>query len=314
VLYTITDSGMEVPVTCTFVKGVTMTRRGKFAALFLVGVAMVAMFLLSTGVSGLDLSVSPGPFPFRIKIPRIQRGEMPPLPEEVWTVPLGGLSLLTLVLLPVLLVYLLVSPEARRRTLRAIGLALTFFLIFQQLHRRLGGFFRPALLELEGISEWGGGVSLTPPEEFLASPPRWLVWGISVVLALVVAAFLGGIAWVIWRRTHRGENLLEELAQEAQGAIASLQAGDELRNAVLRCYAGMIRVLSKQRGIERQKAMTPREFENHLWKTGLPHEAVHQLTRLFEEVRYGAKAPGQVQEQQAMACLQAIVEACGGTP
>jgi hypothetical protein len=71
----------------------------------------------------------------------------------------------------------------------------------------------------------------------------------------------------------------------------------------------MVRILNEQRGIQRRKHMTPREFEIRLEEAGFPGEPVRQLTRLFEQVRYGAKALGAQEERQAVACLTAIVEA-----
>ena len=38
---------------------------------------------------------------------------------------------------------------------------------------------------------------------------------------------------------------------------------------------------------------------------------VKKLTRLFESVRYGAASPSREEEQEAIACLSAIVKAYG---
>ena len=42
----------------------------------------------------------------------------------------------------------------------------------------------------------------------------------------------------------------------------------------------------------------------------LPGGRVPRLTRLFEDVRYGTVSPGKREEQQAIASLKAIAEAC----
>ena len=81
----------------------------------------------------------------------------------------------------------------------------------------------------------------------------------------------------------------------------------------MRCYYDMVRVLNEERGITRPRAMTPREFEERLRELGIPDEPVRRLTRLFEEVRYGAKTPGESEEEQAIFCLNAIVWASKGT-
>jgi hypothetical protein len=76
----------------------------------------------------------------------------------------------------------------------------------------------------------------------------------------------------------------------------------------------MSQILSQQRGISRAQTMTPREFELELKGVGLPGGDVEELTRLFESVRYGARAADEQQERQAVACLTAIAEACTGSP
>jgi hypothetical protein len=100
------------------------------------------------------------------------------------------------------------------------------------------------------------------------------------------------------------------LAGPAEEAIAAIRVGADLKDTVMRCYFEMGRVLREQRGISRDQAMTPREFEQYLAQEGLPRKPVGQLTRLFEMVRYGAKAVGKREELQAIDCLTAIVNAC----
>lgn len=147
-------------------------------------------------------------------------------------------------------------------------------------------------------------------EEFVAEPSVWLVLATSVGLAVLMTGLLVGGAWFVWRRFHPPASPLKQLAQEAQGALESLQVGADLKDVVKRCYVQMARVLDEQRGIRRQRYMTPREFERRLEDAGLPGEAVRQLTRLFEDVRYGTRVTGEQEERRAMACLRVIVDAC----
>ena len=51
-------------------------------------------------------------------------------------------------------------------------------------------------------------------------------------------------------------------------------------------------------------------FFYELKDAGLPNKPLGQLTRLFEDVRYGAKVPSEKDEKQAVRCLTAIAEAC----
>ena len=79
----------------------------------------------------------------------------------------------------------------------------------------------------------------------------------------------------------------------------------------MRCYWEMSQILSKERNLHRPRGMTVREFEQYLADYGLRTEHIQQLSRLFERVRYGRKSPGPREEQEAMACLKAIVKAYG---
>ena len=65
--------------------------------------------------------------------------------------------------------------------------------------------------------------------------------------------------------------------------------------------------MRQEQGIERKDFMTTREFENLLETAGVPHDPIHQLTQLFEAVRYGNWQPNPVDEQKAIHCLQAIM-------
>ena len=138
--------------------------------------------------------------------------------------------------------------------------------------------------------------------------PEWFAFFFSLALILVI----GFILWRIYRNRKRPAETIELLSQEAQIAIETLQAGDDLRNVILRCYYQMARILHDQKGILRKQTMTPREFEKCLVDLGLPGEPIGQLTQLFEAVRYGAKELGEKAELRAIACLDAIISAGGG--
>ncbi len=103
-----------------------------------------------------------------------------------------------------------------------------------------------------------------------------------------------------------------QLAEAAQNTIESIQSGDDFEITVVRCYQEMSRVVEKQKGIARERAMTPREFEDRLIDRGLPQGAVQTLTRLFERVRYGSAPTGARELDLAVSCLTDIVNACGG--
>ena len=84
-----------------------------------------------------------------------------------------------------------------------------------------------------------------------------------------------------------------------------------MKDTVMNCYLKMTQLMSDQRHIQREQAMTPREFENHLAQIGYSDDHIRNLTRLFESVRYGANIPTEREEREAVACLSAIAAAYG---
>ena len=283
-----------------------MIEKRKLWVLLAAGVAVVAIVVLSASFR--DVELSQGEF-----IPRYKEAEVIfYTPDEPLNVPfLGhlyqGLYLLTVLLLPLSIVYLLLSPEARKYVLRGLGLLMWLVALFVLLR------MRPEVFEqLDQQGQQGERVTkaLLREVQFVADPPQWAVLGLTLIVALAVAAGLVWAVLYVWRRTRPHASPLELLAQEAQDALDALHAGADFEDTVLRCYFEMSRVVREQRGILREEAMTTREFQVSLEQAGLPREQVRQLTRLFEDVRYGAKAAGWRQERQAADCLTAIAAAC----
>ena len=99
---------------------------------------------------------------------------------------------------------------------------------------------------------------------------------------------------------------------EAEKAWQALSTGSEsdLKDVITTCYREMSRALKKERGIEREVSMTTGEFEELLEAAGIPHGPTHQLTRLFDAVRYGDWQPGFAEKQDAIQCLEAIMLYC----
>jgi hypothetical protein len=71
----------------------------------------------------------------------------------------------------------------------------------------------------------------------------------------------------------------------------------------------MSQAVKQEQGIVRKDFMTTGEFERLLEAAGMPHEPIHQLTRLFDAVRYGNWQAGAAEEQRAIQCLEAIMQA-----
>jgi hypothetical protein len=293
----------------------TTRHRRRWSVLF-VTIAIVAIVLLSAAFRNLELSTEWRP------LPRFERAEeevpasQGPGAIETSTDLYIALLVLSLLLMVVVIVRGIMSPKTRKRTLTNLALVLCLMAISLALNRPpdssepLVGPPATALPFEEPASPTGAASSVPIPFEPAASPPSWMIWGLALILALFVATALVAGAWFIWRYTHPPVGPLGQLAQEAQTALDALRAGADPKDTVLRCYLEMSRVLRRQRGIVRQQAMTPREFEGLLEKAGLPNQQVRQLTRLFESVRYGARMPEGYEERQAIDCLAAIVTAC----
>lgn len=286
-----------------------LTEPGRRWVLLVVGIAILAIVLLASGLSGLELR--PGqPLPR----PGQESGELAGVFDMLPNSPILGaillvLNVITLLLLPVAIIYFIVSPDGRRRIIRGLGLLL-WILAFYFLMRANPEFFRELQIEPSALPEPGEFV--VPDAEFTAAVPTWATPVMTFGLALLMAVGLVAAGWFIWRRSRLFADPLEQLAQEAQEALDALEAGANVKDTVMHCYFEMSRVLREQRGIQRAEAMTPREFEISLKDAGLPDREVEQLTRLFESVRYGARAPGEQEERQAITCLEAVVRACRG--
>jgi hypothetical protein len=291
--------------------GATVRKRQKLLVVFSLGIAIVAMLLLSTGLSGLGFL--PGR-QFSLANPPSEMESPPPLPgQDIFLFLVRVVYFVALALLPVLIIWLIVSPEARKAVLKYLLRLLPIFIILYLTLGRLRGILGTAVEPaVQGVASPADGLAgSSPTDTFASSPSQWLVLVASLGVALLLMILVAGIAWSIWRR-RRLRHPLERLAQEAQNALDALWAGGDLRNIVIRCYLEMSRVVSEQCGIRRNQDMTPREFERYLEEKGLPDEPVRQLTRLFEEVRYGTMIPGEDEKRRAVASLTAIVKVCGG--
>jgi hypothetical protein len=288
----------------------------KLRLLALLGIALVTMSLLIGGLAKLEFL--PGePFPLAALLQSLQNDSTPILPSL--PVPTGIVRLVLVciwVLLIIAVVAFIISPEVRRETIkRIIRYAILFLIIFGLIQ-----MLQPMLQTPEGLTQESGAAGpldpeaiepLPAPPNFVVNPPQWFVAGVTILLISLVLLTL----WFIWRHFTRqneeAETPLEQLTREAQAALKGIQTGADLKDTIMRCYFEMSQILRNERGILRQEAMTPREFEQHLARSGLDSEHIQRLTRLFEHVRYGSKTAGRQEEQEAVACLSAIVQTYG---
>ena len=288
-----------------------MTRRKLWVLLFLAA-ALVAIVILASSVTQLEFlpgepfSLGSGP------LARPAPAAMPPIESPLITLIIRVLSLVLAALLPFSIIYLIISPEARRRVLPNLVLLGLIILLINYLRRQPRSNEERDLFAGLRLGAPAEGMPAQPTAEFSSALPDWFIVLANFLLAAFVIALVMGILGAAWRRSRQRPvtTALEQLVEQAQVALDTIEAGGDVRNTVIRCYAEMNRVVQAERGLQRQAAMTPREFEEPLTRAGLPAEHVRELTRLFEAVRYGEKSLPVWEERRAVSCLTAIVQAC----
>jgi len=154
------------------------------------------------------------------------------------------------------------------------------------------------------------------PPPGAAEPPAAAGWTVYVT-AVGAAALLGAGGLYLWGRwgarlaKRREESETEELLKAAQDAAEELRRGLPVEEVVIRCWERMVELLMPYAEADsRLHAVTPRELASLLRRRGVDHRAVHELTSLFEEVRYGHMdaAP---RRERALEALAAVEEAYG---
>lgn len=281
-----------------------MTTRHRRWAIITVGIALSAMILLSASLSELEFSFGEH-FLIGNQSQSDDMGINLSLDGEVLMDIILALFAVIQFLLPFAILYIIVSREARKNVLKMLFSLLWILALYVLISS--GKYpFTPS--ETEFTADFPPSESITADIDLAYVAPQWLLTVMTIGLSVLIASMIVGAFMIIWRRIHRSASPLELVMHEAQDAIDALHAGDDLKDTVMRCYFEMSRIISKQHGIRRDKAMTPREFERNLVKAGLPREYIRQLTRLFEAVRYGSKIPDEKEERQAISCLTRIIE------
>jgi hypothetical protein len=137
----------------------------------------------------------------------------------------------------------------------------------------------------------------------LGPVPKSLFWLVGIGLLLII--ILAGV-WMLTAASRRAKPITL-VGREAESAFQALVSGSDLKGVISKCYRQMSLALEKERGIKRKEFMTTGEFEELSEAAGIPHEPIHQLTRLFEAVRYGNWQPNPADENRAIQCLKAII-------
>lgn len=212
------------------------------------------------------------------------------------------------------LFFFLLPPDLRKKILqRMISMALTILAILLAIRYRL---MKLPLLDqqpptqLNAVNTVPQGGVLAPPFQPPQMTPWWVFLISFVVLALLLTLLWLAYRW--WLRPGRGYSSgLDAIGAIARTSLDELASGRDWTNVIIQSYVRMGEAVSLRRGLQRAAAATPREFAQRLEGAGLPAHAVQRLTRLFESARYGAKASSQADVNEAVACLNSILQACG---
>jgi hypothetical protein len=277
-----------------------MTGSTKQKALIFLGLVMIIVAVIAASLPQLELQ--PG-----LPLPRLQNDQM--VIEPVEAEPFVSISVneffkvFFLLIVAGTLLYTLYKM-LRGATWKDLTGLIRSILVFSLVV--IGFVFLIMLLPRSKISI-PVEIPLPTPEPPVTSPlgpvPPLLLWLVGI--GLLAACILIGI-WVFAPPSNRATTV-DLLGLEAEKAWQALQTGLDLKDVIVKCYRQMSLALEKEQGIERKDFMTTREFENLLEAAGVPHDPIHQLTQLFEAVRYGNWQPNPVDEQKAIHCLEAIM-------
>jgi hypothetical protein len=283
-----------------------MQRRQKILSLVFLVIALTGMVLLAASLSNATFNKGQ---PFQIPTPtQAPNGESASVNSDFLLWIFRGVLAISVVLFPVIIVYMLFTKEGRKRLLRTLVIFLLLLFAANRLQHSLPPRENPVQQGQQQTSpEVGTAGPEIPTVVFDARPPWWIelstvtvFFGLLAVLIFIILKSTG-----LLNRKGASSEILEESAEEA---LAALRSGGDLKNTIIRCYHEMSQALQKERGIQRGDAITPREFESLLVSRGFPSSAVMDLTRLFEDVRYGTKVPGKQEEDRAIQDLTMIVE------
>jgi hypothetical protein len=187
-----------------------------------------------------------------------------------------------------------------------LGLIVPLLILLPQIAKNLQQ--RAEISEDEGNAAYAFGEFTRPqPPAFVQEPPEWLLIVVNTLLLLLLFAFI----FYLLRRFRPKPEPQAILVRQVKQALANLETGVDFKDVVMRCYAQMCLGLQENQGIKRPQAMTPREFEAYLADAGIVSNHIQQLTRLFEDVRYGPKTSDAAKENEAVYCLQSILEIYG---
>ena len=279
-----------------------MTQSRKKLFLLLLSVSFVCLVLISSSLS--HLQFQPGlPIPVVEPHYAVRSSESPREGLYSFNFLQGVLGLLLLSLMIYVPARLILFVKIRWlfRLIQILGIILIVILLFYFIRFDLG-------CSIADCSQTRMIPSVTPILS-IEGPPQHVIGYIEVGLALAAILFFFWIFSRLFRRPTVDPVLLH-----AENAVQDMRSGKDFKSVIVQCYLRMADALQQEQRIERAHSMTSREFEALLASRGFPARPVHELTRLFEKVRYGREPLSNDDERAAIDCLNAILSFAQGKP
>lgn len=282
---------------------------------------LVVSILALGALTVLAIGLNDVPFRAARSFSREEAGD----PKSILPVPIDSdidspawiqISVWALVLFMVMLIGALLSPELRKRLfLIMIRVGVTYWALYI-IFTRYRELLTQMSLNLLGADGAPGSASSGEPVPEFTPPPSvsltsYLIsFGIAILLIIVARR-----VYVFWKEINVSDTdpSFKKIAGIARSSLRDISSGRDSTDVIINCYFRMSDVVADKRNLNRSVAMTPNEFAGRLEAAGLPGDAVHRLTRLFEKVRYGGHRSDSTSVNEAVACLTTILHYCGET-
>ncbi len=282
-------------------------RYPKFYLVLLLGLCLLAVALLSISFPQLEFN------PARYEPPTyslFEQNEAAPQdtreiafgsPAELAPLVAPEQTLMLSIVVGVLVFASAITKEGRHNLIFAIIKALIFGLCFYYIAPHLAGLFSDIFFgnSLETVTNG----ELAPSPEM---PDRF-----RMLVSLAIASLLTLLVWRLYKRFRPKPSPPPiDFTAQAQQSLDALDAGDDLRDTIIRCYRAMLLQAKQADLIADDQTATTLDFENTLISYGLPKHETERLTRLFEAVRYGSHKTSERERLEARDCLSTFIASC----
>lgn len=235
-------------------------------------------------------------------------------PLRVTTVPWIGEVVLFVLVVSILLIIAYVGvyrKEYRPLLATIIVLSLAVFVILEVFTTSTAD--ATPILDLIALLA-DGTAGDTGPRLFSDGPGSLVV--LLLATLVVLAIVIGRSRWLSGSHSEspggddeRADTDTEAIAQVAGRMADRMESTTGFENDVFRAWREMTRLLA----VGRAESMTPGEFAREAIAVGMQPRDVQDLTRLFEDVRYGGYQPTGDREERARRLFRRIEETYGSS-